>query len=612
MKRFSFSTFQADEFNREALDACRAIAELQPLSPMPVLLLGDQGCGKTHLLYSIVNYVRAASETTGLACVTARQFPEKVRQIIKDPAPVEKARSAILLVDQLESFTDRIEELDALVRIFLDHGHYVLLTSNVHPARLKSLSNGFRSLLEKGRILRMKPHVFAEAAALSAGNPVMEDLLKRQQEIIQRLRDDLERARERATPAEDASEIRRQLEVEQRRVVDLSQQIEAQRQAFAAAAAANRETLDTEVEKAGAEIRSLRREIDEGQKALAAVSEIKDEVVRLTQQLDRVQAEREAWERERAMLVADLARKIMLEEEVNSLRLQLHAARQQGEHAQNEARSVVDRAHAVLAQVEESRSKFAEMEQKHHEQIEELERRVAQYAEIGAAKSDAGEAAVALDTLRREYDAQRHQLEVQLNAAKAEARAASKARDDAIDKLDKLTGAHAALELELEQMRDQLGVRVKEMESLRHEAAAQVAAANAQAGDIEREYARLLSSADISHQTAHVVVAGLQNLRQQLVEQAEAVDRLVTRLVEAADRAEEDLSRAPAGRSGNGRAQRDHSEPDLFEAPGGAAASSDRGNAEGVQEESEAASFDLDAVIRARSPFNLNKSPSEL
>lgn len=612
MKRFSFSTFQADEFNREALDACRAIAELQPLSPMPVLLLGDQGCGKTHLLYSIVNHVRAASETTGLACVTASQFPEKVRQIIKDPAPVEKARSAILLVDQLESFTDRLEELDALVRIFLDHGHYVLLTSNVHPARLKSLSNGFRSLLEKGRILRMKPHVLAEAAAVSAGNPVMEDLLKRQQEIIHRLRDDLERIRERATPAEDAPEIRRQLEVEQRRVVELTQQIEAQRQAFAAAAAANRETFDTEVEKAGAEIRSLRREIDEGQTALAAVSEIKDEVVRLTQQRDRVQAEREAWERERAMLVADLARKIMLEEEVNSLRLQLHTARQQGEQAQNEARSVVDRAHAVLTQVEESRSKFAEMEQKHHEQIEELERRVAQYAEVGGVKTDAGEAAGALDTLRREYDAQRHELEAQLNAAKADARAASKARDDAIDKLDKLTAAHAALELDIEQMRDQLGVRVKEMESLQHEAAAQVAAANAQAGDIEGEYVRLLSSTDISHQTAHVVVAGLQNLHQRLVEQAEAVDRLATRLVEAADRAEEDLSRAPADRSGNGRAQRDHSEPDLFEGPGGADASGDRGNAEGVQEEPEAASFDLDAVIRAKSPFNLHQSPSEL
>ena len=58
---------------------------------MPVLLLGDDGCGKTHLLYSVVNQIRSGSARTGLAYVTAREFPDKVRGLIKDPTPVQRA-----------------------------------------------------------------------------------------------------------------------------------------------------------------------------------------------------------------------------------------------------------------------------------------------------------------------------------------------------------------------------------------------------------------------------------------------------------------------------------------------------------------------------------------
>jgi hypothetical protein len=602
MKRFSFSTFQVDESNREAFDACRAIADLQPVSPMPVLLLGDQGCGKTHLLYSIVNHVRAGSATAGLACVTAREFPEKVRQLVKDPSPVERARAAILLVDQLESFRDGVEDLDAVARIFLDHGHYVLFASSIHPGRLRHLTDGLRVILERGRVLQMKPCDLTESPPWNAANPAMMDLFNRQQEMIQKLREELERARDHSEAVAEAVEVRRQLEVEQRRVVDLSQQVNARRE--------EQEKLDQEVERANAEVRSLRRELDASQTELASVSELKEEIGRLTKLLDHAQSEREAAERERALLVSDLAQKTVLEEEVNALRLQLHTAEQQTDQAQGEARSLIEQARAVLAQVEASRSKFTDMEQKYHDQIEELERRVSECVGGAADGSSPGEGAGMLDALQREYDAQRNDLEAQLAAARQDARVALKARDIAVEKLDNLTASHAALELEFEQVREQLGTRREDMEALRHEAAAQVAAANAQAGDVEREYARLVSTTGFSHQVAHAVVAGLKNLREQIVDASKTIDELVSRLIEVADLTRESLPSPMAG-AGNGRTQADasgHGRPETadVESP---AQNADRDDL--FLAESEAASFDLDAAIRARNPVGVQKFPAE-
>lgn len=574
MNRFSFSTFQVDECNREALDVCRAIAGLDSTSPMPVLLLGDRGSGKTHLLYSIVNHVRSASEPTALACVTAREFPDKVLQIIRDPAPVHKARFAILLVDQLESFTDRLEELEALVRIFLEKGHYVLFASDVHPARLNRLSDGFRALLERGRILRMQPHVLTGASILP--NPAMEDLVKRQQEQIRTLREELERVAASDEKAEALANLQRQLDEEKQRTSELARQLEDEQKA--------RAELESRLAQSDAERDALRSELEEGRAALASASALQDETARLTRELEAAIAERDseraAAERERNLLVADLARKAMIEEELNALKLQLQAARRQGDLAQNEARSVVESVQTVLEQVEAGRAKFEDMEQQYQVQIQDLERRLAEYATQAESGAEAVESGGAVESLRREYDAQRHELEAQLSAARAEVVAAIKARDGAIERLDQMTAVYADLELEFDQVRKERDARTLEMDSLRHEAAAQVAAVQMQAGEAEREYGRLAAGMDATQETNRAVQAGLEDLRRQFMAQADTVAKLVERL---------NAAPAPARVSG-----------------------SIPGSLDDSPEAVEAAAFDLDAIIRAQAPFDLQKSPSGL
>jgi len=157
MSHFNFGNFLVDESNHDAFQVCQDIADLIPVSPLPVLIVGDEGCGKSHLLYSIVNRLRAGTAKTGLALVTANAFPDQVRGLISDPTPVAKAKSAILLIDQLEQFRDHLEELEGVVRIFLDHDHYVIGASSIHPGRLRDLPDGLRRTFESGTVATIKP-----------------------------------------------------------------------------------------------------------------------------------------------------------------------------------------------------------------------------------------------------------------------------------------------------------------------------------------------------------------------------------------------------------------------------------------------------------------------
>ena len=226
MKRFNFGTFLVDDSNREAFDLCLQIAELQPVSPQPVVLMGESGSGKTHLLYAIVNRVRAGALKTGLAYVTAYDFPDQVRALIDDPSPLRKTHKAILLVDQLEEFGDLAEELEAVVRVFLDCGHYVVLGTSVHPRRLSNITSGLSDLAAHGHIVQIHPRA-AETQIELIRRRLREESeaqLAKQLEEIRELRRLLEEAR-----SEPSERERRDAEHIAGRLTVLADELEAAR-----------------------------------------------------------------------------------------------------------------------------------------------------------------------------------------------------------------------------------------------------------------------------------------------------------------------------------------------------------------------------------------------
>jgi hypothetical protein len=157
MERYNFGTYLVDDENRSAYTQCHAIASLTSPAPQPVLLLGEPGCGKTHLLYSVVNRVRSQFSDVGIAYINAEEFPDQIRNLILDPSPLKKTDEAILLVDELDSFSEEGEVLEEVIRLFMKEEHFIIVASNVHPKRLKLLPDSLVSLLLQGTICPIHP-----------------------------------------------------------------------------------------------------------------------------------------------------------------------------------------------------------------------------------------------------------------------------------------------------------------------------------------------------------------------------------------------------------------------------------------------------------------------
>lgn len=193
MRRFSFGTFLVDDANRALYETCRSIASLSYRGRLPVLLVAPEGYGKTHLLYSIVNRARSGPDKTGVAFVSAENFPTEVRRLTRNPRPVERARNAILLVDDLDRFHDRLDDLDRLVDLFLKHGHYVVLTSAAALSSLTHLPAPLQRRLERGHAFEIQApgngaQVKPESQPSAPASPALEQEvqhLRRQCETVQ-------------------------------------------------------------------------------------------------------------------------------------------------------------------------------------------------------------------------------------------------------------------------------------------------------------------------------------------------------------------------------------------------------------------------------------------
>ena len=155
MKRFGFNAFIVDDENRVAFGACRGVARLETEAPVPIVLVGEHGCGKTHLLCAIANDVRTSLERASIACVSADHFPDEIRKLVDDPRPVDRAEKAVLLVDDLDRFDTDLQLLGKIARLFVENDHSVVFASRVHPDGSRILPQALRGLLEKARIIEI-------------------------------------------------------------------------------------------------------------------------------------------------------------------------------------------------------------------------------------------------------------------------------------------------------------------------------------------------------------------------------------------------------------------------------------------------------------------------
>jgi hypothetical protein len=503
MKRYTFNNFTVDDRNRPAFDVMRRIADLGPVAPLPLMIIGDEGSGKTHLLYAVVNRLRASSPDTGLAYVTAHDFPDQVRALVDDPSPVERAKTAVLLVDQLDSVDEidpgngLMEELEAVVRIFMDNGHYVAMASNVHPGRLKNVPDGLRALIERGQTIELEPPQ-SDGGAHAIEDRIRQEsegLIKRQQEEIQELQQELEAARQAAAPPEPSTQS------QQREQEDIVQRLNV--------AKAYGESLERDLATTREELAQVRRDQHDAAAASAATAEEEANALDVEKQAALEEATQVHQELEKAREAVRAA--VALESELGDLRDKLVTAETGHAQAREEANELLQRAEGLLEVVEANRAQFTQVEAEQRKQIENLESLLAkQRAEsvppedLEEAKSQALAALSELDDLRAAHEELQRTVDTRLAEAQAETQGVRDAHDRTTTERDQIAESKAALqeenvglrsELEAAQAHhDDLTTRLEShdqaYEDLQKEAAAQVAEAHGQAGELEGQLSR--------------------------------------------------------------------------------------------------------------------------
>ena len=160
--RLTFDQFVIGDANRLAHCAALAVSELPGLAYNPLFICGSPGLGKTHLLHSIANYVRAYGGGVTVRYTTAEAFTNNFVGALRGGA-MENFKAAhrnvdVLLVDDVQFLRAKAKTEEEFFHTFnAVHatGAQVVLTSDRPPRDLDALEDRLRARFEAGLVTEL-------------------------------------------------------------------------------------------------------------------------------------------------------------------------------------------------------------------------------------------------------------------------------------------------------------------------------------------------------------------------------------------------------------------------------------------------------------------------
>jgi chromosomal replication initiator protein len=158
--KFTFEQFVLGDGNRLAHAAALAVAEQPGAAYNPLFLYGPPGVGKTHLLHSIGNYVRAYGSGLTVRCTTAEAFTNDFLGALHRGGDVgsfkERFRGVdVLLIDDVQFLQSKArteEEFFHTFNALHDSGSQLVLTSDRLPRDMAALEDRLRERFESGLV----------------------------------------------------------------------------------------------------------------------------------------------------------------------------------------------------------------------------------------------------------------------------------------------------------------------------------------------------------------------------------------------------------------------------------------------------------------------------
>lgn len=162
--KYTFETFVIGSSNRFPHAAAVAVSEAPGKAYNPLLVYGESGLGKTHLLHAIGHYVRSLYTGARVRYVSSEEFTNEFINAIRDDRQDRFKRRYrdvdVLLIDDiqfLEGKTQTQEEFFHTFNTLHNANKQIVLTSDRPPKRLEALEDRLRNRFEWGLITDVQP-----------------------------------------------------------------------------------------------------------------------------------------------------------------------------------------------------------------------------------------------------------------------------------------------------------------------------------------------------------------------------------------------------------------------------------------------------------------------
>lgn len=161
---YTFENFIVGKSNQLAQSAALAVAKQPFHLNNPLYLYGPSGLGKTHLLFAIINQLRADHPEFKILYVTGEEFTNEMIEALAQHKPVqfrEKYRSLdVLLVDDIQFIAGKLgvqEEFFHTFEALFQGNKQLIIASDVPPDMVDNLEDRLKSRFAMGLVADIQP-----------------------------------------------------------------------------------------------------------------------------------------------------------------------------------------------------------------------------------------------------------------------------------------------------------------------------------------------------------------------------------------------------------------------------------------------------------------------